>query len=73
MTWIMTTGKMGTVRSPTLAHGGTMDVTPGICNIRMPKVYKSAEGTALYACQSVLGLITYYHSTQKYIYSSTVI
>jgi len=75
MTWIMTTGKMGTVQSPIPVHGGTMDVTPGICNTRMPKAYNNPEGTALYVCQLVLEvyLITCYYSTQKYIYSSTVI
>lgn len=67
MTWIMTTGMMGTVQSPIPAHGGTMDVTPGICNTWMRKLYSNAEGTAAYACQSVLRLylITYYHSTQN--------
>jgi hypothetical protein len=36
MTWITTTGMMGTVQSPILVHGGTMDVTPGICSTWMP-------------------------------------
>jgi hypothetical protein len=45
MIWIMTTGMMGTVQSPILEHGGTMDVTPGTGNssLKITRVPKYTE------------------------------